>query len=318
MQPPGRAAEALPQRQDRLRPQHAEQDPSQVQEQDRQGLCLLRTGREGGDPLVDLFSADLAEAKGLYETKMAQWEHDRAELNRSAYLLENGADSEKVFLISMNDETKSGTEAKGAKYKLMVFGLPMPNRQRPQGGRHQEGQDDAPVTLLRRRHPPGRRPRGTLRRERRPPDDRALDHFWVYGYVYPSDAPRVSLGDLGHRLPVRRPAAPPADRVDHVRDRQGDQDDPDPSRDRQHRRQAQGRHARRRLDRDPPAGEAEAHGDPSPGDGLGRRRRLRLRPRSQGQTPQKAPCCSSVGGSASSTKVSTACTSPKAPGPARG
>ena len=149
-----------------------------------------------GDPLVDLFSADLAEAKGVYETKMAQWEHDRAELARSAELLKTKATSNKDHLSVVNDEKKSGTEAKVAKDKLLVLGLSEAEvAQVPT----EDGTRKAKMTL----HAPASgvviakdMVAGNIY------DDAdvlltiaPLDHLLVYGYVYPSDASRVAIGE---------------------------------------------------------------------------------------------------------------------------
>jgi cobalt-zinc-cadmium efflux system membrane fusion protein len=149
---------------------------------------------KAGDPLVDLFSADLAEAKGLYETKMAQWEHDRAELERSAKLQKVGAESDKVYLSALNDEKKTGTEAKIAKDKLMVFGL---SEADIANVAREDGTKKAKMTL----RSPGSGVvifRDVVKGNLYDENDvlltiAPLDHFWVYGYVYPSDAARVSL-----------------------------------------------------------------------------------------------------------------------------
>ncbi len=148
-----------------------------------------------GDPLVDLFSADLAEAKGIYETKMAQWEHDKAELDRSTKLLKQNAISEKDHLSNVNDEKKSGTESKIAKDKLMVFGL---SDEEIAMVFKEDGTKKAKMTL--RAPSPGVViARDVVQGNLYDENDvlltiAQLDHFWVYGYVYPSDASRVSLG----------------------------------------------------------------------------------------------------------------------------
>lgn len=148
-----------------------------------------------GDPLVDLFSADLAEAKGHYETKMAQWEHDRAELARSAELRRSGAESEKIYLSVLNDEKKSGTEAKIARDALLVLGL---SDDEIAAVPKEDGTKKAKMTL----RAPGSGvviARDVVQGNLYDQEDvlltiAQLDHFWVYGFVYPSDASRVSLG----------------------------------------------------------------------------------------------------------------------------
>ncbi|MDB5350029.1 MAG: family efflux transporter, subunit [Planctomycetota bacterium] len=148
-----------------------------------------------GDPLVDLFSADLAEAKGLYETKMSQWEHDKIELARYTELFKSRSISEKELLTVQNDEKKSGTEAKIAKDKLMVFGL---SEADIAAVAKEDGTKKAKMTL----RAPGSGVvigRDVVKGNLYDENDvlltiAPLDHFWVYGYVYPSEASRVSLG----------------------------------------------------------------------------------------------------------------------------
>ncbi len=148
-----------------------------------------------GDPLVDLFSADLAMAKGDYETKLAQWQYDRGELDRFFKLQPSGAASAKEVKGAENAEKKSSTESKIAKDKLMVFGL---SDAEIAGVPKEEGVQKAKMTL--------RAPTSGVVISRNVVQDNIyddndvlltiakLDHFWVYGYVYPSDASRVNLG----------------------------------------------------------------------------------------------------------------------------
>ena len=148
-----------------------------------------------GDPLVDLFSADLAMAKGDYETKLAQWEYDRGERDRTRNLEKSGAASAKEIKTAENAEKKSSTDHKIAKDKLMVFGL---SEAEISSVPKEEGVQKAKMTL--------RAPTGGVVIGRNVVADNIyddndvlltiapLDHFWVFGYVYPSDASRVSLG----------------------------------------------------------------------------------------------------------------------------
>ena len=148
-----------------------------------------------GDPLVDLFSADLAMAKGDYETKLAQWEYDRGESVRVAKLKLSGAASDKEIKTAENAEKKSSTDYKIAKDKLMVFGL---SEAEVDLVPKEEGVQKAKMTL--------RAPTAGVVIARNVVNDNVyddndtlltiapLDHFWVYGYVYPSDAGRVTLG----------------------------------------------------------------------------------------------------------------------------
>src|SRR5262249_6322396 len=76
-----------------------------------------------GDPLVDLFSTDLAEVKSQYEERLAQWEHDNKQLARIKPLYEQKAVSEKEYVDAITDEQKSRLEFKVSRDKLGVLGL---------------------------------------------------------------------------------------------------------------------------------------------------------------------------------------------------
>lgn len=152
---------------------------------------------EKGDPLVDVFSADLAAAKSEYEKKMAQWEHDKKELDRNRKLFENQmpAISQKEFLNSENDEKQSRLAAKLARDYLIVYGL---TESEIDQIKNESGTQKAKMTL--------RAPasgvvitRDVVQGNRYEITDvllviAPLDHFWVWGNVYPSDASRVEIG----------------------------------------------------------------------------------------------------------------------------
>ena len=148
-----------------------------------------------GDPVVDLFSADLAGAKGDYESKQIQWEHDLKELVRYRELLKTKAVSEKDELAAENDEKKSSIDFKIAKDKLMVFGL---SEEEIANVAKEDGTKKAKMTL---RAPSGGVVigRDVVKGNIYDENDTLLtvtplDHFHVYGYIYPSDASRVFLG----------------------------------------------------------------------------------------------------------------------------
>ncbi len=148
-----------------------------------------------GDPLVDLFSAELALAKGGYENKVAQWKHDKAELDRATELLKTNAVSQQQFLLISNDEKKSDTEAKISRDMLLVYGL---TEAEIDGVPKEDGTKKAMMTL---RAPSAGVVIARDAVQGNLADDNdvlltiaPLDHFYVYGYVYPSDASRVSLG----------------------------------------------------------------------------------------------------------------------------
>jgi membrane fusion protein, heavy metal efflux system len=126
---------------------------------------------------------------------MAQWDHDKVELVRSTELFNKKAMAEKDYLVDVNDEKKSGTDAKIAKDKLMVLGL---SDKEIAEVPKEDGTQKAKMTL----RAPGAGVviardvvQGNVYDETSVLLTIAqLDHFWVYGYVYPSDASRVTLG----------------------------------------------------------------------------------------------------------------------------
>jgi len=76
-----------------------------------------------GDPLLELFSIDLAVAKNDYETARSQHDRDKRVLDYKAPLAEAGNLPRKELIEIENDEAKSRFQMKLAKDKLQVFGL---------------------------------------------------------------------------------------------------------------------------------------------------------------------------------------------------
>jgi membrane fusion protein, heavy metal efflux system len=77
-----------------------------------------------GDPLVDLFSTDLAAAKNDFQTAYVQLQHDLRLLKMREKLYAEKAISQQVLVDSQNDESKSRLTYTTAKEKLLVFGVP--------------------------------------------------------------------------------------------------------------------------------------------------------------------------------------------------
>jgi cobalt-zinc-cadmium efflux system membrane fusion protein len=79
-----------------------------------------------GDPLVNLYSVRLAEAKLEYESKQSQAEHDRQIAMHQRDLVAKGVipDSSRVLLDAVNLERRSLLEFKLARDELEVFGVP--------------------------------------------------------------------------------------------------------------------------------------------------------------------------------------------------
>ena len=76
-----------------------------------------------GDPLVDLFSTDLAAAKNDFQTAYVQWQHDLRLLKMREKLFAQKAIAEQVLVDSRNDESKSRLAYTTANEKLLVFGV---------------------------------------------------------------------------------------------------------------------------------------------------------------------------------------------------
>jgi cobalt-zinc-cadmium efflux system membrane fusion protein len=74
-----------------------------------------------GDPLVQLYSTDLAAAKSDFQTKWVQWQHDLKLYNLRKKLVETGAISQQLWVDTQNDEQKSRLDFSLAQDKLAVF-----------------------------------------------------------------------------------------------------------------------------------------------------------------------------------------------------
>jgi cobalt-zinc-cadmium efflux system membrane fusion protein len=77
-----------------------------------------------GDPLVDLFSTDLAAAKNDFQTAYVQWQHDVRLLKMREKLYAEKAIAQQVLVDSQNDESKSHLAFTTAREKLRIFGVP--------------------------------------------------------------------------------------------------------------------------------------------------------------------------------------------------
>lgn len=169
-----------------------------------------------GDPLIELFSTDLAEAKSQYEERQAQWQHDKAQLDRIAPLFKQQAISEREFFDAQNDEQKSRLQYKVARDDLIVFGLSQEEIDRlgTEEGSHKamlvlrspvsgqvidrdvvEGSLYDPTAVLMMIAP--------------------IDRLWVLGNVYESDQNKVTVGQPWE---IRFPFLPNviAAKVEHI------------------------------------------------------------------------------------------------------
>jgi cobalt-zinc-cadmium efflux system membrane fusion protein len=76
------------------------------------------------DPLVDLYSTDLASAKSDFQTKFVQWQHDRKLYDLREKLVQTGAISQQLWVDTQNDEQKSRLDYNLALDKLQVYEVP--------------------------------------------------------------------------------------------------------------------------------------------------------------------------------------------------
>ena len=86
-------------------------------------LVDLGTPVKQGDPLLELFSTDLAEAKSNYEAAISQWERDKKVLDYKTPLANDNNIPKKELIEVENDEAQSRLKMKLAKDKLLVYGL---------------------------------------------------------------------------------------------------------------------------------------------------------------------------------------------------
>lgn len=148
-----------------------------------------------GDPLLELFSTDLAVAKNDYETAVSQHARDKKVLDYKAPLAETNAIPRKDLIEAQNDEAKSNLQMKLAKDKLLVFGLTekeiadVPN---------EDGVKKAKM-ILRSRAAGIVIKRSVVRGNYYDSKDELmqiapLDHLWVRGNVSELDADKVQAG----------------------------------------------------------------------------------------------------------------------------
>jgi cobalt-zinc-cadmium efflux system membrane fusion protein len=150
-----------------------------------------------GDPLLELFSADLAAAKSEYELAVSQWNHDRKVLEYKSPLARENTLPKKELIEVENDEAQSRLKMKLAKDKLLVYGL---TEKEIAAAKDEDGQDKARMTLraradgvvVKRDVVNGNfydSSSGTALLTIAP-----LDHLWVRGGVSELDADKVELG----------------------------------------------------------------------------------------------------------------------------
>jgi len=150
-----------------------------------------------GDPLVDLYSVRLAEAKLEYESKQSQAEHDLQIAEHQRELVAKGVipGSSRLLLDALNLERRSLLEFKLARDELEVFGVPLEDIAKVQ---EETGTEKAKMTL---RAPAN----GTIVARDvaigniYDPKDTLLtiasiEELWVWGNVYERDLANVRQG----------------------------------------------------------------------------------------------------------------------------
>lgn len=96
------------------------------------------------DPLLEVFSTELAQARSDYETAVSQWTRDKRVLDYKAPLAKTETIPRKEMIEIENDEAKSRLQMKLAKDKLLIYGLTEEEIETSPGG---DGIDKARMTL---------------------------------------------------------------------------------------------------------------------------------------------------------------------------
>ena len=148
-----------------------------------------------GDPLVDLYSKELSEAKSAYEIERIEWIHNHKLFEAREKLLKSNSIAQVLFEETRNIEMKSHKEYEVARDKLLVYGLTDAEVERVEA---ETGAEKARLTLrsptsgfvIDRNVVPG-----NLYDE----NDTLLtiahlDRLWVWGNVFESDLDLVRMG----------------------------------------------------------------------------------------------------------------------------
>jgi cobalt-zinc-cadmium efflux system membrane fusion protein len=148
-----------------------------------------------GAPLIELYSTELAEAKGAYEVKRTQWLFQKTLLELREKLVKSNTIAQQLFIETRNEEMKSRTEHEVARDKLLVYGLSETEVEKVVD---EAGAQKARTTL--------RSPadgivitRDVVVGNLYDDDDTLLviaplDHLWVWGNVFESDLDLVRAG----------------------------------------------------------------------------------------------------------------------------
>jgi cobalt-zinc-cadmium efflux system membrane fusion protein len=159
-----------------------------------QVLVDLGSTVKTGDPLLELFSTDLAEAKSNYEVATSQWIHDKEVLDYKTPLALKDNLPRKELIEVKNDEAQSRLKMKLAKDKLLVYGL---TDKEIENSKKEDGAEKAKM-ILRSRADGVVVLRSVVRGNYYTSADllmtiAPLDHLWVRGSVSELDAEKVKV-----------------------------------------------------------------------------------------------------------------------------
>jgi cobalt-zinc-cadmium efflux system membrane fusion protein len=148
-----------------------------------------------GDPLLEVFSTELAESKSKYEMARSQWIRDKKVLDYKAPLAKSESLPRKELIEIENDEAQSRLAMKLAKDKLLVYGL---TEQEIDDAQNEDGVQKARMTL-RSRSDGILIKRTVVQGNYYDSKDELmqiapLDHLWVRGSVSELDADKVEVG----------------------------------------------------------------------------------------------------------------------------
>jgi cobalt-zinc-cadmium efflux system membrane fusion protein len=148
-----------------------------------------------GDPLLELFSTDLAEAKSNYEAANSQWARDKRVLDYKSELASKNALPGTQVIEAENDEAQSRLKMKLARDKLLVYGL---TDKEIESASKEDGVQKAKM-ILRSRADGVVVLRNVVKGNYYTAADllmtiAPLDHLWVRGSVSELDAEKVKVG----------------------------------------------------------------------------------------------------------------------------
>jgi membrane fusion protein, heavy metal efflux system len=147
------------------------------------------------DPLLELFSTDLAAAKSDYEVAVSQWVHDKRVYDYKKPLADANTLARKEAIEVENDEAQSRLKMKLARDKLLVYGL---NDDEIEAAKKEDGKEKAKMNLRARADGVVVK-RDVVQGNYYDSKDTLLtiaplEHLWVRGGVSELDAENVEVG----------------------------------------------------------------------------------------------------------------------------